>query len=435
MPIESVAKFTGGAAAHCALFSGLETMLNRGALGLLNWTGDYRKSGWEAEFQAAQLRSSATRMRMVCLITSLAYLAAAYPNYLVMGPSAGFLLVLALRVIAFSAGIANYYMASRERFYNRLPYTMAAYMILIGIGEATELMALSGLVPPEGVPFTVIIVLWFYAFLPLRLLHTAVAALVTSVLFVIAMAWGTPASLSYVGVTALFFLVANAFGIFFMISFGRAQRNEFRALCEERQANALLHQEIAHRKEMEKRLRELATTDELTGVNNRRQFFNMSRRELNRAYRHHLPLSVLMIDADNFKSVNDRLGHGAGDLTLQALAEACLNELRQEDIFGRLGGDEFAACLPDTSLDEAQIVAERMRQAVEDMEVETGSGIARVTISVGVASKGNDNLDLTNLLNRADKELYRAKNTGHNKVASSQLRLKLGGKAKVRAVS
>ncbi len=410
-------------------------MVDRGILGLLNWSGDFSTRGWEAEFQAMQARSSASRMRVVCAASGLAYLAAAYPNYLILGPSAGFFMVLALRIIVFAAGMANFYVASREQLFGMLPYTIAGYMVLIGIGEAVDLVVQAGLAPKDGVPFTAIIVLMFYAFLPLRILPTAVAAIFTSILYGIAMAWGTPASQAYVILTSLLFLLANTFGIYFMVSFGRAQRNEFRALCEERQANDLLQQEINHRKEMELRLRELATTDELTGVSNRRHFFNMSRRELNRAYRHHRPVAVLMIDADNFKAVNDQLGHEAGDLMLQALADACLRELRQEDIFGRLGGEEFAACLPDTSLEQAQVVAERMRQSVEDLEVETGSGPARVTISIGVASKGEDNLDLAQLLGRADRELYRAKGAGRNQVKSSQLSLKKGGASKVRAIS
>ena len=408
---------------------------NKGVFGLLNWSGDFSTRSRENEYQAAQIKSSADRMRVVCVITAFAYLIAAYPNYLIMGPIPGFFAVLALRVICFSAGMVNFYLASREQFYKMLPYTMAGYMVLIGIGEAIEVVATAGLAPVEGVPFTVIIVLMYYAFLPLSLLPTAIAAILTSAMFVIAMAYGTPSSQSYVIVTALFFLLANTFGAYFMISFGRAQRNEFRALCEERQANDMLHQEIAHRLEIEKRLRELATTDDLTGVSNRRHFFDMSRRELNRAYRHHSPLSILMIDADNFKAVNDKLGHEAGDLMLQALADACLRELRQEDIFGRLGGEEFAACLPDTAMEQARVVAERMRKSLEELEVETASGTAKVTLSIGVSSKGEENLDLAQLLDRADKELYRAKTAGRNQVKYSQLSLKKGGKAKVRAVS
>jgi diguanylate cyclase (GGDEF)-like protein len=418
-----------------ALLDGFVSMMDHKEISLLSWTGDFSTRGWEEEFQAAQLKSRAARIRVICIVTGIAYLAAAYPNYLILGPSAGFFFVLAMRMLAFAAGMTNFYLASNEKHHHVLPFTMAGYMLLIGASESIELLALAGLAPMEGVPFTVIIVLIYYAFLPLRLLPSAFAAIGTSVMFILAMAWGTPSSLSYVILTALFFVLANTFGIYFLISYGRSQRNEFRALCEERQANKLLHEEISLRKEIEKRLLELATTDELTGVSNRRHFFNMSRRELNRAYRHHLPLSVLMIDADDFKSINDQLGHEAGDLTLQALADACLHELRQEDLFGRLGGEEFGACLPDTSMEQALIVAERMRQSVEDLEVETGSGTARVTISIGVSSKGEDNLDLAQLLSKADRELYRAKGAGRNIVVSPQLSLKLGGKAKVRAVS
>lgn len=411
--------------------AGQTAMDNRGNLGLLNWSGDFGTHGWEKEFQAMQARSGAARMRVVCIASGLAYLAAAYANYLILGASTGFFILLALRIIVFSTGLANFFIASRERLYGLLPYTLAVYMALVGIGEATELLIQSEQVPSEGVPFAAIIVLMFYAFLPLRILPTAVAAIFTSILFVAMLGWGTQASQAYVVVTSLFFLLANIFGVYFMVSFGRAQRNEFKALCEERQANKLLHQEIAQRKEMERRLRDMATTDDLTGVSNRGHFFELSRRELSRAYRRSLPFSVLMIDADNFKTINDQLGHEAGDSMLKALAGTCLRELRQEDIFGRLGGEEFAACLPDTSLEQAKIVAERIRRAVELLKVETTSGQAQVTLSIGIASKGEDRLDLAQFLSQADRELYRAKAAGRNRVMPNQT----DRAAKVRAIS
>jgi diguanylate cyclase (GGDEF)-like protein len=388
-------------------------------LELLNWRGDFSLRDWEAEFKAAQAPAGAARMRFVCLVTSLAYLAAAYPNYQVLGPSAWFFLVLILRLVAFTAGMATFFMASRESFYNALPYAVAGYMAIIGIGEAVELVALAHKLPMEGVPFTVIIVLTYYAFLPMRLKPTAAAAFFTSLLYMIALILGTPATTAYVEITGLMFFLVNAFGIYFMISFGRVQRNEFRALREERQANELLQKEIAQRKEVERRLQELATTDELTGVSNRRRFFEMSQRELNRANRRQSPLCLLMIDADDFKMINDKFGHQAGDLVLQALARACRGELRQEDILGRLGGEEFAACLPDTSLEQAVLAAERIRQAVERIKLETGDGLAGITVSIGVAAKNEARMDLAQLLVLADRALYQAKANGRNRLETA----------------
>lgn len=401
----------------------------------MNWRGDFSWREWESEFQAAQAPAGAARMRIVCAITAVAYLAAAYPNYLFMGPGAGFLWVLTMRLIAFAAGMGNLVMAYQPRFYRILPYTVAAYMVTVGVSETVELLVTAKIAPLDGIPFTAIIVMMFYAFLPMRLLPSAVAAIFVSIVYMATLVWTTPAATAYTIMAGLVFFVVNAFGIYFLVSFGRVQRNEFRALREERQANDLLQKEIAQRKEVEQRLRELATTDDLTGVSNRRHFMERSRRELSRAYRRESPLSVLMLDADNFKAVNDRLGHEAGDLMLQALADACLREMRQEDVFGRLGGEEFAACLPDTSLEQARIVAERIRQAVERLDVETGSGAARVTVSIGVSVKGAGRPDLTQLLADADQELYKAKAKGRNRVSCVPPNLGPREAANVRAVS
>lgn len=402
---------------------------------LLNWCGDFSWRQWEEEFQAAQAPAGAARMRIVCAVTATAYLAAAYPNYLAMGPSAGFLWVLFMRLIAFIVGMANLAIAYNSRLYRILPYTVAAYMLTVGVCETVELLVTASEANLEGVPFTAVIVMMFYALLPLRLLPTATAAIFVSALFMTALAWATPAPPAYTIMAGIIFFVVNAFGIYFLVSFGRAQRNEFRALREERQANELLQKEIAQREKVEQRLRELATTDELTGVSNRRHFLERSRRELNRAFRRESPLSVLMLDADKFKTVNDKLGHEAGDMVLQALADACLRELRQEDVFGRLGGEEFAACLPDTNLEQACIVAERIRRAVESLVVETSLGTTRITVSIGVTANGDGRPELTQLLAGADQALYKAKAAGRNRVASAPLEKSTSETAEIRAAS
>jgi hypothetical protein len=204
---------------------------------LLYWNGDFSWRQWEEEFQAAKAPAGAARMRIVCVITAAAYLAAAYPNYLAMGPSTGFLWVLVMRLIAFCAGAVNVVMAYKPRFYRILPYTVAAYMVTVGAGETVELVATAQLTPLEGVPFTAIIVMMFYAFLPMRLLPTVLAATIVTILYMAALALATSSTTAHTIMAGILFFLVNAFGVYFLISFGRVQRNEFRALREERQAN------------------------------------------------------------------------------------------------------------------------------------------------------------------------------------------------------
>lgn len=160
-----------------------------------------------------------------------------------------------------------------------------------------------------------------------------------------------------------------------------------------------------------------ARFDPLTGVANRRHFVEMVEAEMARSSRYGKQLSILMVDIDQFKEINDIYGHQAGDLILQALCETCKIVLRAFDIVGRWGGDEFAILLPETPPAIAPQVAERLRDAIEKrvVDLEMHSAL-RFSVSIGCASRNakDDNLDA--LLNVADRALYDAKRTGRNRV-------------------
>jgi len=178
-------------------------------------------------------------------------------------------------------------------------------------------------------------------------------------------------------------------------------------------------QDITERKEMEWRLEKEARTDSLTGCALRRYFFEIADQEFARSGRHGADLSVLMLDLDRFKSINDAYGHHAGDLTLKKLVQVCGGILRQEDLLGRLGGEEFAVLLVETGPALAFEVAERLREAIAAAEVGLDDGTCmRFTTSVGLASKSADDPDFAAILKRADAALYEAKNTGRNRVCT-----------------
>jgi diguanylate cyclase (GGDEF)-like protein len=165
-------------------------------------------------------------------------------------------------------------------------------------------------------------------------------------------------------------------------------------------------------------LERLARTDALTGLANRRRFFELAESELARAGRYGSPLSVLMIDIDHFKDVNDACGHATGDLVLRQLAETCRAVFRQVDTVGRVGGEEFAVLLPETPLTGAVEVADRLRSAVQATRVprEDGEPIA-ITVSVGVATSAPGK-SVDDLMSQSDTALYEAKRTGRNRVLS-----------------
>ncbi|PGH54110.1 hypothetical protein CRT60_30270 [Azospirillum palustre] len=179
--------------------------------------------------------------------------------------------------------------------------------------------------------------------------------------------------------------------------------------------------DVSERKRVESELRRMATTDPLTGLNNRRRFLELAEVEMARLRRYGRPVSVLMLDIDRFKAINDSHGHAIGDRALVRLAEICRGELRDTDHIGRLGGEEFAIILPETPLAAAGEVAERLRHrlALADVPLDPadhGQGCIRMTVSIGVAMSGEDDACIERALGRADRALYEAKAAGRNRV-------------------
>jgi diguanylate cyclase (GGDEF)-like protein/PAS domain S-box-containing protein len=174
--------------------------------------------------------------------------------------------------------------------------------------------------------------------------------------------------------------------------------------------------DVTQRKQLEARLLQQANTDELTGIDNRRHFFNQAEQEIRRARRFGRTVSVMMIDLDHFKKINDTLGHAVGDLVLQEVVKAIRQCLRETDIVGRLGGEEFAALLPETGLEAASEVANRMAQAIANHPIVTAKATVPCTVSIGLAHMKPDETALDVMLQRADEALYRAKHNGRNRV-------------------
>lgn len=184
----------------------------------------------------------------------------------------------------------------------------------------------------------------------------------------------------------------------------------------QRQINEVLAEEIERRKVTEARLHELATTDGLTGLFNRRHFLELLHAEFNRAKRYSAPLSYLMLDVDRFKDVNDNFGHECGDRVLSLLAEAINKRLRGSDFAGRLGGEEFAVVMPETTREGAMHLAEDIRSAVEAVCVDVAGRHCSITVSIGLACLEPDVEDFVALMRLADDALYRAKALGRNRV-------------------
>jgi len=208
-------------------------------------------------------------------------------------------------------------------------------------------------------------------------------------------------------------------GLFAMIVNARSRR-----LLQEAQQSALELFMTQKTLELERTLKEKAEaearTDYLTELFNRRHFIELAEHEPARALRYQRPLSLLMIDIDNFKAINDTWGHGIGDAVLQKVAHMIRNALRDVDIVGRMGGEEFAAMLIETDLEQALLVAQRLCTTVADAIIVSHDGVPlQVTISLGLADLKGRDITFESLLNEADMALYTAKQSGRNRVVSS----------------
>ncbi len=186
-------------------------------------------------------------------------------------------------------------------------------------------------------------------------------------------------------------------------------------------ANLLLEEKVqARTADLEQAHQEavsMAETDELTGIGNRRFFFSRGENAFQLAKRLEQPLSLVMIDIDHFKKVNDSKGHAAGDTVLKRIAEISKQRLRSTDIHGRIGGEEFAFIMMGTGLKEATAFAERLRKDIEITAIDSPLGNINVTASLGISAMSSQDQQLAALLHRADEALYQAKSNGRNRVA------------------
>ena len=186
------------------------------------------------------------------------------------------------------------------------------------------------------------------------------------------------------------------------IRFASALANEASVALE----NARLFREVER----------LSLTDPLTGLRNRRGFTDDARRNIDIAVRHKHPLSVLMLDIDHFKRVNDTYGHATGDKVLAGIALVCRKLMRTTDLLARFGGEEFCFLFPETTAENALSLAERLRTAISAARFEAEAQSFSVTVSIGISECMGAKDSMETLLARSDEALYQAKNTGRNRV-------------------
>jgi diguanylate cyclase (GGDEF)-like protein len=197
-------------------------------------------------------------------------------------------------------------------------------------------------------------------------------------------------------------VIMHVLGISAALQLQSYRRRSFKAYLDEKDAKEM----VAF----------LSNIDMLTKSLTRRQFLNIAESEFRRFLRYRRPFSILIIDADRFKSINDTYGHHAGDIALRSLSLVAMEQKRAQDTFGRLGGEEFGLLMPETNLAQGIVVAERIRQTWEETPVNLDGELIHSTISIGAAEAISGDESIEDLLRRTDRMLYKAKEAGRNRV-------------------
>jgi len=175
--------------------------------------------------------------------------------------------------------------------------------------------------------------------------------------------------------------------------------------------------EIEYRKSQQEHFEVLAFTDALTGAVNRHQFNKVLAEEISRANYDNNVLSILLLDIDYFKNINDSFGHGVGDEVLIMFYKACKDAVRNDDVVARIGGEEFVIVLPKTNAQNAYQFAERLREKIQQLDIKVDENLIKLTVSIGVSQWQNDSFSCAeDFIADADKSLYQAKEQGRNRV-------------------
>lgn len=383
----------------------------------LDTTLDYKKAEFadratELRFRKWSHKATVTQTRLTLLIAITILVAYLISDYFMLHADSVFYYSLIIRILIFAGGLITIGVISITQspsLFDKVIFIFQAIaialLLFIFAVLKTDIVAASLAV--------VLVAISMYLLMPNRLYIASLLSVSLSIGFIILSMKNYDLSQLLLLQLAMIMLGANLIGATFCARSHLVKRKEFLELMRERSAREALQQEIAKRLKLEKLLLHQTRTDVLTGATNRRYFMELGDEEINRSLRYGRPMSLLMIDLDHFKEINDQYGHSVGDEVLQRFSELCHSSLRKSDIFGRLGGEEFAIIIPEESLHGAEQTAERIRLRVEEAFASTPY---RLTASIGVTELGSHDNTIGDLLRRADNMMYKAKHRGRNRV-------------------
>jgi diguanylate cyclase (GGDEF)-like protein len=354
---------------------------------------EYLAPEWAEAYRRYFLRADIFQANVAIALWQIPNLIFAYSDFAIFGTSALFYELLLARVATVIFSVLVILINSRIRNVRYFDLSCFVY----GLALAFWLFGINLTRPSNYIGYILIdilAILTFYLLVPIHVIfRVSVGIVITALdLFILHnFRVGVDALTSQVTWTSLVF--ANAMGIVFAI---RSELYRYRQF------------------EAQKELERLAATDALTGILNRRKFFQEAEKEFTRFRRYDGELALVLLDVDEFKNINDRFGHPAGDAVLKSLGGALDKQKRNSDVFGRIGGDEFALLLPETGLARACQLGERFRTLCEGLRPSVGPDTIRITVSLGATETLKTDVSFDDLLHRADAALYQAKAKGRN---------------------
>jgi len=387
---------------------------------------EYRISRWLAEFANRETELAFQKhmqdvinrqFRAVLLVWGALLLLFAVPDWTALGPTPPFYHLLAYRLIIALALLAVVITIRPRTDFFTISNVIAVIVVAGFSGFMMEFFY-----RPDIVVWTVgvimIQIMGLFMFVPIRF-SLAFAGGLYGVVITMSTRWtmGT----SRANLIGLFFLLMLPFvlGAATALRLNFLQRKQFVLLSQTEKINRELEKEISRRRELELELKEMAATDPLTGLYNRREYEILFRHEIERARRFDAPLSVCIADLDHFKDVNDTYGHEAGDEVLRRAADLIRKNVRAMDIIGRLGGEEFIILLPEAAGADAVVVGNRILEALASTDIDVGAAAVRITVTIGIAQLLPNDHDLNAVIQRADAALYQGKEAGRNRVVAS----------------
>jgi diguanylate cyclase (GGDEF)-like protein len=351
----------------------------------------------ETSYRQAFLTSDAWQAIFVIGLSNLASLALIRSDYRsFQGPE--FFMLLAARLGVFILSCVSVFILVKSTQPRQHDWAVASYMI----AGALINIFINSLTSPDyvayiGVSIVLLNINYFALFSPL-LARTTISYLFSAA--VIAQVYATHPTGDFGSVVMGMHVLTNLIGTVISAKLYTHRRLSYKAQMEE--------------KELQAELNELANTDPLTGIWNRRKFTAEAMLEFDRVKRYRRPLSLILLDIDHLKTINDVHGHLAGDEAIRYCVNILKAQIREQDILGRLGGDEFGLLLPETQLSEAVTVAKRIQEAGRNSRIQINSQTSRITFSMGAAELCGHEKDYDDFFGRTDKMLYRAKESGRD---------------------